>query len=78
MTNLQAEDVRAIVVETLAEQQRLRHDDIDAVVQKAVATILSSFGFEESDRRDMRQIFSICGAGGEASSRHKAILLRRS
>ena len=30
MSTLQAADVRAIVVETLAEQQRLHHDDIDA------------------------------------------------
>ena len=28
MTEVQAADVRAIVVETLAEQQRIRHDDI--------------------------------------------------
>jgi len=33
MTEAQAADVRAIVVETLAEQQRLRQDDIDAVVR---------------------------------------------
>lgn len=51
---MHAADVRAIVVETLAEQQRLRHDDIDAVVQKTVATTLSSFGIEEADRRDLR------------------------
>ncbi len=57
MTDLQAGDVRAIVVETLAEQQRLHHDDIDAVVLKAVATILSSFGIEESDRRELRADF---------------------
>jgi hypothetical protein len=54
MTGLQAAEVRAIVVETLAEQQRLRHDDIDAVVLKAVASTLTSFGFEEEDRRELR------------------------
>ena len=57
MSALQAADVRAIVVETLAEQQRLHHDDIDAVVLKTVATILSSFGIEEEDRRELRADF---------------------
>ena len=45
MTGEQAADVRAIVVETLAEQQRIRHDDIDAVVFKAVATTLTSWAW---------------------------------
>ncbi len=57
MNSLQASDVRAIVVETLAEQQRLRHDDIDAMVLKAVATILTSFGIEEEDRKELRADF---------------------
>jgi hypothetical protein len=57
MTGLQTEDVRAIVVETLAEQQRLRNDEIDAVVLKAIATTLISFGIEESDRRELRADF---------------------
>jgi hypothetical protein len=42
------------VVETLAEQQRLNQDDIEAVVLKTVATILSSFGIEDEDRRELR------------------------
>lgn len=57
MTDAQAADVRAIVVETLAEQQRLRQEDIDAVVLKAVATTLTSFGIEEDDRRELRADF---------------------
>ena len=57
MSTVQAVDVRAVVVETLAEQQRLHHDDIDAVVLKTVATILSSFGIEEEDRRELRADF---------------------
>jgi hypothetical protein len=57
MTGLQTEDVRAIVVETLAEQQRLRGDEIDAVVLKAIATTLISFGIEEGDRRELRADF---------------------
>ncbi len=57
MNTLQVADVRVIVVEMLAEQQRLRHDDIDAVVLKAVATILTSFGIEEEDRKELRADF---------------------
>ena len=57
MTGEQAADVRAIVVETLAEQQRIRHDDIDAVVLKAVATTLTSFGIDEEDRKELRADF---------------------
>lgn len=51
---MQAADIRAIVIETLAEQQRLHQDDIDAVVLKTVATILASFGIEDEDRKDVR------------------------
>lgn len=57
MTVEQLANVRAIVVETLAEQQRLRQDDIDAVVLKAVATTLTSFGIEEQDRAELRADF---------------------
>lgn len=57
MTEVQAADVRAIVVETLAEQQRIRHEDIDAVVLKAVATTLNSFGIDEEDRKELRADF---------------------
>jgi hypothetical protein len=52
--DLQTADIRSIVVETLAEQQRLNQDDIEAVVLKTVATILSSFGIEDEDRRELR------------------------
>jgi hypothetical protein len=48
------EDIRAIVAETLAEQQRLQRDDIDAIVLRATVTILTSFGIEEDDRRELR------------------------
>jgi len=57
MSSLESADVRAIVVETLAEQQRLHRDDIDAVVLKSVATVLSSFGIEEEDRKEVRADF---------------------
>ncbi|XIA67964.1 hypothetical protein ACFIOY_37075 [Bradyrhizobium sp. TZ2] len=54
VTGVHAADIRAVVVETLAEQQNRRHDDIDAVALKTVATALTSFGIEEEDRRELR------------------------
>ena len=57
MNEMRGEYIRAVVAETLAEQQRRRHDDIDAVVLKAVATILTSFGMEEKDRQELRADF---------------------
>lgn len=57
VNEMRREDIRAVVAETLAEQQRFRHGDIDAVVLKAMATILTSFGIEEEDRRELRADF---------------------
>ena len=54
---IRTEEIRAIVVETLAEQHRLRHSDIDAIVLKTIATFLTSFGIEEADRRELRADF---------------------
>jgi len=47
-------DIKIIVAETLAEQQRLQYNGIDAAVQRAVATVLTSFGIEEEDRKELR------------------------
>jgi hypothetical protein len=47
-------DIRAIVAQTLAEQQRQQCTSIDTAVQKAVAAILTSFGMEEEDRKELR------------------------
>jgi ABC-type transporter Mla maintaining outer membrane lipid asymmetry permease subunit MlaE len=57
MNEMRGEYIKAVVAETLAEQQRLRHDDIDAVVLKTIATILTSFGIEEKDRQELRADF---------------------
>jgi hypothetical protein len=54
MTATRDDHIRAVVAETMAEQQRLHHEDIDAVVLKAVAAILTSFGVEDDDRRELR------------------------
>lgn len=54
---IRADEIRAIVAETLAEQHRLRHGDLDTVVLKTIATILTTFGIEEEDRREQRADF---------------------
>ena len=57
INGMRYEDIRAVVAETLAEHQRLHHDDIDAVVLRTIVTILTSFGIEEEDRRELRADF---------------------
>jgi hypothetical protein len=57
MNEMRDEDIRTVVAETLAEQQRLHQNDIDAVVFRAIASILTSFGIEEEDRRELRADF---------------------
>jgi len=49
--------IRAIVVETLCEQQRIHNGNIDCVVDRAITTVLTSFGIEEEDRRELRADF---------------------
>ncbi len=51
------EDIKATVAETLAEQHRLQREEIDAVVLRAIVTILTSFGIEEEDRKELRADF---------------------
>ena len=46
--------IRAIVAETLVEHHRLQPDSIDAIVLKAVASVLASFGIEDDDRKEVR------------------------
>ena len=48
------DEIRAIVAEKLAEQQRLQQESIDAFVLKAVASVLTSFGIEHDDRKELR------------------------
>jgi len=55
--NMPDDDIRAIVAETLAEQQRLQQDSVDAIVLKAVASVLASFGIEDDDRKELRADF---------------------
>lgn len=57
MADISEDTIRAVVAETLCEQQRIHDNDIDVVVDRAITTVLSSFGFEEEDRREMRSDF---------------------
>ncbi len=57
MTELRDEDIRTIVPERLAGQERLHRDEIDAIVSRTIVAILTSFGIEEEDRREIRADF---------------------
>ncbi|HZR74258.1 hypothetical protein [Bradyrhizobium sp.] len=57
MTEISDDAIRAVVAETLSEQQRLHTGDIDAVVDRAITTVLASFGIEEEDKRELRADF---------------------
>lgn len=50
-------DVKAVVAAVLAEQKRLHEESIDDVVLKTVVTLLTSFGFEKEDRKELRADF---------------------
>lgn len=49
------DEVRAIIQETLAEQNHQQSSD--ATIMKTIATILTSFGIEEEDRKEIRADF---------------------
>lgn len=50
-------EVQDIVAETLAEQKRLHNSEVDEVVLRTIASILTSFGIEEEDRAELRADF---------------------
>lgn len=54
---MQEQDIKRVVGEVLAEQKRLHNNDVDEVVLKTIATILTSFGIEEEDRIELRLDF---------------------
>ena len=76
MSAVRDEDIRAIVAETLVEQQRQQRDDIDAVVFRAIATILTSSESRKKIEKSFGPISSIFDVGARASSKPKAILSR--
>lgn len=50
--SMDAQEVREVVSEVLAEQYQRHQEDIDEIVRRTVTTILTSFGIEEEDRRE--------------------------
>ncbi|MBP1296605.1 hypothetical protein [Bradyrhizobium elkanii] len=55
--DLLAETVTATVAAVLAEQKRLHNNEADEVVLRTISTILTSFGIEEDDRKELRRDF---------------------
>lgn len=51
------DEVETIVSAVLSEQKRLHNQDADEVVLKTISTILTSFGIEEEDRKELRADF---------------------
>jgi hypothetical protein len=54
MNGLRNEDIKAVVLEAFAEQQKLYRGEVDSIVLRTVATTLTSFGINEDDRREFR------------------------
>src|SRR6516162_1841245 len=57
MNATEDQEIRSIVAEVLAEQPRMNCSDVDAVVLRGIATILTSFGLDEEDRKELRADF---------------------
>ena len=57
MNAMREDEIRSIVSEALAEQQRLYRSDIDAVILRTISALLTSFGIEEEDRKELRADF---------------------
>lgn len=51
------DEIKAIVAETMAQQHRLQQESIDAIVLRAVASVLASLGIEDDDRKELRADF---------------------
>lgn len=50
-------EVRIVVAEVLAEQKRLHEDHIDDTVLRTITTLMTSFGLEEEDRKELQADF---------------------
>jgi hypothetical protein len=46
--------VRNILADTLAEQKRMQDVEIDAIVLKTITAVLTSFGINEDEKRELR------------------------
>ncbi|WP_027576166.1 hypothetical protein [Bradyrhizobium sp. WSM1743] len=54
---MQDDEIKAIVAEPLAEQHRVQQESIDAIILKAVASVLASIGIDDDDRKELRADF---------------------
>ena len=54
---MQEKEIRSVIAEVLAEQKRLHEEHIDDVALRTLSTILTSFGLEEEDRKELRADF---------------------
>jgi len=55
---LTEDQIRAVVATVLDAEAERRGHTLDDVVMKAVATILTSFGIDEEDRKELRADFN--------------------
>lgn len=51
------DEIKSVVHDVLNEQRVLSANDVDHVALKTIATILTSFGIEEEDRKELRADF---------------------
>lgn len=52
------EEIRSVVREVISEERRLYADQTDVVILKTVAAILTTFGLEDEDKREIRDDFA--------------------
>jgi hypothetical protein len=52
-----ADEIRDVVRDVLKEQKLATQPDLDSVVFKTIATLLTSFGIEEADRVELKADF---------------------
>jgi polyhydroxyalkanoate synthesis regulator phasin len=53
-----ADEIKEVVRDVLNEQKLATQPDLDKVVLKTIATLLTSFGIEEDDRMELKADFS--------------------
>jgi len=53
-----ADEIKDVVREVLAEQKQVAPPELDTVVMKTIATLLTSFGIDEADRAELKADFN--------------------
>lgn len=54
---MQEHEIKRVVAEVLAEQSALHNNEVDTVALKTISIILTSFGIEDEDRKELRADF---------------------